>query len=179
MNKLNNWRWHSAVGGLLVIGVILLSGCGGVDEQQQFEQRANRPPEGFTETTEGGKVVNRDPDDWSTAPIYQGVIEFDPAYPNPVDSPGDRVTLLFHVIFEDIQGGLLLRAFDNSSPPRFIPLDEVPDAQQGFWQFDFNPTVLSTTGDLSSIKGLHRLYVFDSQNNLVTYGDLKIDPSTE
>lgn len=156
-----------------------VTGCDTFNEQNEFADAAwEEPPAGITRTDEDGEVLQRDEDDWRTAPLYQGAIDFDPAYPNPT-AGRRRVTLPFLVTdFNSISGSLILRGFDNRG--NFVSLDEVRDAgQTGFHTFSFPASLLSTSGDLSSIEGLHRLFVLDARGELVTYGDLRVDLSAD
>ncbi len=157
-----------------------LAGCDSQEMQQAFEDDANVPPEGITRTDGGGGLVLRDNgepvsedlDDWRTAPLYAGTIRFDPAYPNPTFT--DLITLPFVVQqFDALPGGLAVRGFDNTG--RFVLLDEAFDATQpGSYAFIFSPSLLSGSGDVTSIRGLHRIFVVDTQGTLVTYGDIQI-----
>lgn len=165
-------RW--LLPGVVLLALGLLS-CDTFNEQNQFADRAwEEPPAGFSRTDEDGEVLSTDEDDWRTAPLYRGAIRFDPAYPNPTRGER-RVTVPFATTdFNSISGGLILRAFDNDG--NFVALDEVREAgQTGFHTFSFPATLLSTSGDLTSIQGLHRLFVLDGRGELVTYGDLMIE----
>lgn len=159
----------------------LLVACGGADLQREFEEEAGRPPSGITRTDATGALIRDasgdpvqvDSTDWQAGPLYAGAIRFDPAYPNPVRS--GVVTIPFVVPFSNsLAGGIRLRGFDDVG--RFVLLDEVLDASlTGAWTFVFSPTALSAAGDLSSIRGLHRLFILDSRGRLVSYGDLLIE----
>lgn len=61
---------------LAAFGSILLTACGQDDDQRDFENEAFSLPEGFTETDGSGQIVdeNEDPDDWRTAPFFQGLV---------------------------------------------------------------------------------------------------------
>jgi hypothetical protein len=167
---------------VFLIGFALnLAACDSVEQQRQFDDEANQPANGITRTDAGGRiivdnngdVIEEDMDDWRTAPLHVGNIRFDPAYPNP--SRGDLITLSFSVLhFNAIPGGLTLRGISNTN--RFVLLDEVLDASQpGSYAFVFSPSLLSASGDITSIRGLHRLFVFDTTSELVTYGDVLIN----
>ena len=137
-------------------------------------------PSGITRTDGGGRVVltdngtpvSEDLDDWRVAPLFAGTVRFDPAYPNPTFT--DLVTVPFVVQqFDALPGGLALRGFDNTG--RFVLLDEAFDATQpGAYAFVFSPSLLSASGDVTSIRGLHRVFVVDAQGTLATYGDIQI-----
>ncbi len=159
---------------MIALGIgILLSACDSQNLQETFVQEANQPPSGYTRTDVRGQVLDVDPDDWRTAPVFAGVIRFRPAYPNP--TRGDAVTVPFTVLqFNVFTGGLFLRGYNDAG--RFILLDEEPSATQpGAYAFSFFPNQLSSSGDIASIRGLHRVYVFNARGELVTYGDIMIE----
>jgi len=160
------------LGVIVWLSLAFTSGCDTQDLQEEFIQAASSAPSGFTHTTPEGEVLEEDPDDWRTAPIFVGSIRFRPAYPNPTS--GEPVTLPFSVLqFNAFPGGLVLRGYDNTG--RFVLLDEEPEASQpGSYAFFFTPDRLSASGDLTAAQGLHRLFVFDARGELVTYGDLMV-----
>jgi hypothetical protein len=141
------------------------TGCDTQGEQNDFVDAADQPPNGITRTDAGGQVLSEDQDDWRSAPVYIGKVRLDPAYPNPATTA--FVTLQVNVLeFGGVRGGLFLRA--NNASGRFILLDDLPDASSpGFYSMTFSPAALGRTG-------LHRLFLFDSFNELVSYGDLEV-----
>jgi hypothetical protein len=160
---------------LLLIGAGLTV-CDTFNEQRNFSEEASRPPDGITQTREGGEITDEDPDDWRTSPLYRGVVRVDPAYPNPVTSTHQRVTLPYWITdFNAITGDLTLRAYDDKG--EFVRLAQREITGPGSYQFDFHPSKLSTAGNLSAIEGMHRLFLFDARGELVSYGDLRIDLS--
>lgn len=150
----------------LLVLALIAGACDTQGRQDEFAEGASRPPSGFVRTDADGKILSDDPDDWRTAPLFVGKVRIDPAYPNP--SSGGFVTISFAVLdFNAVRGGLFLRAFDDNR--RFIRLDEAPEATQpGSYVFSFSPALLGRTG-------LHRLYVFDGFNEIVSYGDLSLE----
>ncbi len=176
-----NGRERRLIVSTLMLSIALVqSACDSAALQEEYRLEAEGPPSGITRTDEGGRLVTEngvpvevDSLDWQTAPAFVGRVRFDPAYPNPTS--GELVTVPFVVPFSDaLPGGLLIRGFSNTG--RFVLLDEVVDASRtGAWSFVFSPSLLSASGDISSIRGLHRLFVFDFSGELVSYGDLRID----
>ena len=135
--------------------------------QDSFADEAGRAPQGFTETSVEGEVLVDDADDWRTSPVYRGRITVDPAYPNPVSAHFVTVSLTV-IDFEAIGGGgFSLRAYDADGT-RLIALDQ-PIAVQGpgAYSFTFSPGLLST-------KGLHRVFIFDLNGEIVSYGDVMV-----
>ncbi len=157
---------------LLSLG-LLVGACDSQNLQESFVREASQPPSGYTQTDARGQVLRVDPDDWRTAPVFAGVIRFNPAYPNP--TRGEAVTLPFTVLqFNVFAGGLIVRGYTDTG--RFVLLDEEPEASQpGAYAFVFSPHALSSSGDIATIRGLHRIFVFDARGELVTYGDIMID----
>lgn len=162
----------------IAAAVILLScpalwACDTFNEQQQFSNEASQRPEGITRTSESSEVLEEDADDWRTSPLYRGVVRVEPAYPNPVTASHQRVTLPYWITdFNAISGDLTLRAYNDKD--NFIALDRREITGPGSYQFDFHPSILSSTGNVGSVEGLHRLFLFDERGELVSYGDLRI-----
>ena len=165
----------------LVVAVLGICACDSANLQRDFEAEAGETPHGITRTDSGGRLildadgtpVEVDSTDWQAGPLFIGSVRFDPAYPNPTSR--ELITLPFVVPFSSgLAGGLIVRGFTNTG--RFVLLDEVPEADQtGAWTFIINPSLLSAAGDLGSVRGIHRLFVFDLQGRLATYGDIRIE----
>lgn len=149
----------------LIALAVLLAACDSQRKQDEFAEDASRPPSGYVNTTETGEILMDDPDDWRTAPLFAGKVRIDPARPNPVSA--GNVVIPFSILdFNAIRGGLVLRGFDANG--RLIRLAAEPGATQpGGFAFSFNPSLLGSVG-------LHRLYIFDGADEIVSYGDLLI-----
>ena len=154
------------VAALLILVAIVTSACDSANEQKSFLDDAQATPTGFTSTDANGGVTADDADDWRTAPVYVGRIVVDPAYPNPFSN--GFVTVPFRVLqFDEIAGGLFVRAFDTQG--RLFSLGEVLDTSSpGLYTVTINPAQLSTTG-------LHRLFIQDVFGEIVSYGDLMVN----
>jgi len=152
---------------LVVLTLLVGSGCDTAEEQNDFEGEAFSLPSGFTRTDKNGNILSEDTDDWRTAPVYLTRVLIDPAFPNP-STPGDFVNIPVRVLdFDSVQGGLELVSFDENGIPR--RLDEIRDARDpGAYVFTFNPGLLG-------VQGLIRVYILDTLGNLVSYGDLFIE----
>ncbi len=154
---------------LCVLVALLLPGCDSQrDAQEEFVARAEGAAEGFVRTDAAGAILEDDPDDWRTAPLFAGRISFRPAYPNP--TTGEPVTLSFTTLeFNAVTDRMTLRYRDPADPRRLPLLDEITNASQtGGHDFRFSPTQIG-------VKGLHRLFVFDGFGELVTYGDVMLE----
>ncbi|MDX1741360.1 MAG: hypothetical protein R3178_08715, partial [Rhodothermales bacterium] len=94
----------------LLIPLILLAACDSTDSQDDFVKAAQAPPAGFTTTDASGQVIAEDTDDWRTSPFFVGKVVVNPAYPNP-GGAATTVTVPIRILqFDDLTGGLLLRA---------------------------------------------------------------------
>jgi hypothetical protein len=152
--------------------VILLTGCNQNSDQREFERAAFSMPEGFTETGPSGQVIDRDPDDWRIAPFFQGIIEVDPAYPNPVQS-NEAISIYRIVTGVESVSGFWVLAFYDANNIQFIfddlrrPLptggETVTLQARDIAQFQENP------------QGLYRIIIMDANENVITYGDIKIE----
>ncbi|MBX2821310.1 MAG: hypothetical protein KTR29_16565 [Rhodothermaceae bacterium] len=159
---------------LVLCGLILSgSGCDNQAAQEDFIDEASALPEGITKILDADFVnaddgiCSEDPDDWRVSPVYAGVVFVDrPAFPNPATG-ASQGTIVIRVLQPNrVQGGFILTAFGNGSVP--IELARIPDASlDNFYDIRFSPSLLS-------INGLHRLFLFDSLGELITYGDLEL-----
>ncbi len=146
---------------------LALAGCDTQEAQEEFVDDANQLPAGATvilDDSFGGAICREDADDWRIAPVYNGVVFVDrPPAPNPVSSA--LVTVTLRVLqFDRVRGGLVLRAFGAANT--LLVLDTILDAgAPGEYIFQFSPSLLSENG-------IHRLYIFDSFSEIVSYGDL-------
>ncbi len=151
---------------VLLIPIVLLAGCDSTDSQDDFVKAAQSPPSGYTRTDASGQVVSEDTDDWRTAPFFVGKVVVNPAYPNP-GGAATTVTVPIRILqFDDLSGGLLLRAEVDD---RLRLLDELIDTSSpGAYIMQFSAAQLGRAG-------LHRLYVLDEFGELVSYGDVLIE----
>jgi len=150
--------------------------------QETFIREASQKPAGVTRTDKGGGLlknasgtaIEEDKTDWRTAPFYTGYVRFNPAFPNPISS--GFVTLPVIVTATDqLPNGLTLRGYNDQG--RFTLLDEIAQTGlPGSYTFNFDISLLSASGSVSTIKGLHRLYIFDRlTGEMVSYGDVLVE----
>jgi hypothetical protein len=150
---------------MLLPFLFLALACSTQGAQDRFADEATRTPSEYTKTDAQGRVLSEDPDDWRTAPIYIGVVVVDPAYPNPVEEGFVHVRVTVRE-FNQVRGGLVLRAFDQLG--RMMTLDSIQNARQpGSYLLTFSPALLGR-------RGLHRLFIFDTSGEIVSYGDLMV-----
>lgn len=151
---------------ITVILVGILAACDSTSSQEDFLKDATSPPSGFSQTDETGQVIAEDTDDWRTAPFFVGKVVVDPAFPNPANA-GGTVTIPVRILqFEDLSGRMALRVDVRD---QFILLDELLDTSSpGARIFQFNTAQINEAG-------LHRLFILDDFNEIVSYGDLLIE----
>lgn len=146
--------------------VLFVGACDSQEQQNNFVDDAGATPSGFTRTDAEGSIISDDTDDWRTSPLYLGKVRLDPVYPNP--SSGEFVTVPLSILeFNTLQGGIVLRAYDNSNRLRL--LDEIDNTgSPGAYILRFSPAILGRTG-------LIRLFIFERiGGELISFGDLQV-----
>lgn len=158
---------------ILTIGSFLLfSGCSSTPGQNKFEDEAMSTPENYTRTSNTGEVLNEDPDDWRISPRFSGNIEiFRPAYPNP--SLAQTITIEYSVRSIGAVDGLFVYFRTNNGDFKIIRRFD-GDRPTGLGQIRINPNELSQDFTLYHNNDLYRIFLYDSRENLITYGDIKI-----
>ena len=183
-----NLREPGLAGGKRLLAVAVLvaglmaAGCSRSQDQVAFEREAFRQPSGFTETRADGEIVSRDERDWQIGPMFQGYVEvFTPAFPNP--TRGERVRLELDISGLGVVEGLVAIGFYDmfDARTRRVLNDEYAwnRLDPGLYVIDINPAEFDRTNSYSSARqtnnGLHRLFIYDNRNNLITYGDIKLE----
>jgi len=159
---------------ILVLIFLGALGCSSSDAQREFESQAFREPSGITRTTPQGETLEIDPDDWRISPFFQGLIEVIPPFQNPAQL---GTAINFEVRVTGVQGvsGLDVRvrypngSFSNIYLSNNNPLDP------GLTTFQINPIVLSQDGSDNLARGLHRVFFFDFNGRLISYGDIDVE----
>ena len=155
------------------MGLFALLSCSESEEQREFERQAFQTPANITETDAQGNVSSRDEDDWRIAPMFQALIEVRPPFPNPLPI-SEQITFEISVtgvqsiegirVFELLDNGNLLELFntvDTSSSTTFIV-------------FTLNGQEFQNLGGGNGARGLHRIIIYDFNNNIITYGDILV-----
>lgn len=148
--------------------------CSDNDDQRQFEREAMRAPDGITETDGSGALTgDQDPDDWRIAPFFQGLVEIDPAFPNPVMT-NENVEI--HIEITGIESVMGIEAVWIDEP-YFHILDEVEQAPlpPGLTVLRFPASRMGTTTNPESALGLKRVLIFDRNRNIISYGDIRVE----
>lgn len=159
---------------LLLFTLIVIYGCTQNDAQREFEEQAFTFDDNITQTNGRGEVVdnNEDPDDWRTAPFFSGLVFVDPIFPNPVLT-NDRLTLNILITGNDAVSGLRIYSYPGFSRPRVVYDDVRRPLPPGTISVSLNPLDLTPTPE--SAAGIYRLVVLDANENVITYGDVKIE----
>lgn len=165
---------------LRILTIILLSffvvSCSSNSAQQQFEREANGPAKNYTHTDNQGKIVNnqKDPNDWRIAPMFQGLIQMMyPPYPNPVKT-NQKITFEFTVSGLQAIYGIDIYVRTYNPQPRLIYQESTSPLPPGLTTIKLNPLLLSPTGNPDNAQGLHRIFIYDNNDNLITYGDIMV-----
>lgn len=150
-----------------------LGSCTRNDAQREFEKEAYALPQNFTETTNQGEVLEVDEDDWRTSPLYQGLIEIVPPFPNPTTT---NQSIQFEVEVTGVQSvdGLEVMArFENNSFRSLYQSFET--LQPGLTTFQINPIEFAQFGNVEGARGLNRVYIFSGNQQMISYGDIMVE----
>lgn len=160
-----------ALFGFLVLS-LLFSSCKQDDAQVAFEREALSLPSGFTETDPFGNVLNSDNNDWRISPLYASLIFVEPAFPNPTS--GENVTIELSISGVNNLTGFNVYFLNQNATPTF--LTSISMNPSNFFQVILiNPQEFSPTTLISDTIGLHRVIIYDQRNEIITYGDIKVE----
>ncbi|XWN37799.1 MAG: hypothetical protein ROO71_02500 [Balneola sp.] len=158
----------------LLISVFLFLSCTSNDAQREFEAEAYQNPSGITKTSSQGEVLNVDPDDWRISPFFQGLIEIAPPFQNPAQL---GTAINFEVQVTGVQGvsGLNLRVRYSNGTWNSIYASSNNTLEPGLTTFQIDPIALSQDGSDNLARGLHRVFFFDFNQRLISYGDIEVE----
>lgn len=161
--------------GLVLISSISWSGCSSDDDEQRlFERKAFQEPSGITRTNSSGAIQSEDSEDWRVSPFYAGLVQVDPAYPNPTFAT-DQVNIHVTVNSIDVIRGLLVGVYDPAYGVRVIwSLYENP-LPVGLEVIQLNTMQFGRFNTIESARGLHRVILFDGNENVLSYGDILVE----
>jgi len=159
----------------LALLLVMSVGCSSNDDEQRiFEREAFQEPSGLTRTNASGAIQAEDSDDWRVSPYYAGLVQVDPAFPNPAFA-SDLVNLHVTVNSIDAIRGLLVGVYDPAYGVRVIwSLYENP-LPVGLQVIQLNTLLLGRFNTIESARGLHRVILFDSNENVLSYGDILVE----
>jgi len=155
---------------LFIFASLILSGCGNDDAQIKFENQAYSEPSNFTETTFQGDVVRLDSDDWRISPLYIGLANVQPIFPNPVQYAAN-INLEVELSGAPVSSIIELGYLDASS--EWSPL-QIQDITSDFELVTFIVNTRQFGGTAEQARGIHRLLLFDGNQRMISYGDLLI-----
>ncbi|WP_020401900.1 hypothetical protein [Gracilimonas tropica] len=157
----------------VLLMLLLFGSCTRNDDQREFEQQAYGLPSGFTETTNQGQVVEADPDDWRTSPLFQGLIEIVPVYPNPATT---SQAVQFEVEVTGVQSVTGLEVMTRFPDNTFRSLyQDFGALDPGLTTFQINPLEFAQFGNPEGARGLNRVFVFDARGQMISYGDIMVE----
>lgn len=159
---------------LWVTILAVATSCSSHSAQDSFEAQARKTPSGITRTDAAGRIISTDPDDWRIGPMFDGYVDVSvPAYPNP--SRGERITI--DLIISGLESVNRLQVYTRTPVGTPLFLYEINDTPlpTGLNQIFLDAASFSQTRSYQDAIGLHRVFVYDQNANLITYGDIQID----
>ncbi|WP_069130900.1 hypothetical protein [Rhodohalobacter halophilus] len=157
---------------LTSLPLILLTSCNRANDQRDFEREAFSLPEGITETDGHGEILNSDPDDWRIAPFFQGMVEVDPAYPNPVQSTG-QISIDVIVTGVESVSGLIAYTYYGDNNIRNVYNDQRRPLPPGLTSIPLS--ALDIARFREDPQGTYRIIILDANENIITYGDVRVE----
>jgi hypothetical protein len=155
---------------LFITFSLFLLSCTNDDAQQKFESQAYGEPSNYTETNFQGDVVRADSDDWRIAPLYVGLAEVRPIFPNPVQY-GANINLEVELNGAPVSTVIELGFLNESNA--WFPL-QIQDITSDFELVTFFVNTRQFGSTAEQARGIHRLLLFDGNQRLISYGDLLI-----
>lgn len=152
----------------------MMLSCATSTDQRDFERDALQDPAGITRTNAQGQVESQDDDDWRIAPLFQALIEVRPPFPNPA-TVGDRITFEISVTgVQAIEGIIVFERLNNGNLSELFTTVDTQSSTT-FIVFELDPLLLQNFGNGNGQIGLHRILIYDFNNQLISYGDIEIE----
>lgn len=157
----------------------LLFGCSKSDDQRKFENEARTTPQNYTATNGNGEIINEDPDDWRIAPMYSGLVSIgtpdnQPPYPNPVTF-NQNLTINIYIRSIETLNRIEVYTFELPSQIRG-PISVLQDLSSPTLEtITLSGASISGSSGGSEATGLYRILIYDGQQNLITYGDIRVE----
>lgn len=160
--------------------ILILAACSRNQDQIEFEREAFREPKSFTRTGPDGTIEDEDVGDWQIGPDFKGLVEVQkPPYPNPTQ--GERLIFELYVTGLGIVNGIRTVTYDDfpsERSRRVIYQHHDSRLPFGTLVLDIYPSSFDIQGSYSAARdrngGLHRLFIYDNHDNLITYGDIQL-----
>jgi len=159
---------------LLMLSLGLLISCKQDAGQEEFVRQAFASPSGFTQTKSNGQIISNDPDDWRIGPMFQGLIEVNAV---PYVNPSVGLPFRFELLVTGLEAvsGLQIYSRDSFGRSFVVYNDNRRPLPPGLIDIVLEPSWLTPSRIYSEAIGLNRIFVYDGNGNLITYGDLKVE----
>ncbi|HLR25848.1 MAG TPA: hypothetical protein VK112_08250 [Fodinibius sp.] len=163
----------------LIFIILLGVSCSKSDDQRRFEEEALRPPQHITETNAAGDTTGTvDKDDWRIGPMFRASIslgtlgESQAPFPNPV---GLNTTIHIYLTQPSLDRVTRLEVYQltGATGPHLVQIFEEYEVNSGLNDLRI-PASLIAEGQGSTASDLYRLLIYDGAQNLITYGDIRI-----
>ena len=166
---------------IIFCSILVFLSCSKSDDQRKFENEAFSQPDGYTATQDGINITNSDPDDWRIGPMFRGRINLgsglgspEPPHPNPLGF-NQNLTLNIYINSSDVINRLEVWKFENPSDLTGPFATRIDFSAPGLVTFTLNGQDISGSTGGSQASGLYRLLIYDGNQNLITYGDIRIE----
>lgn len=158
---------------VFLVILLLTASCTRNNAQRDFEQEAYSAPAGYTETTAQAEIISLDEDDWRTSPLFQGLVNIVPAIPNPVTT-NQSVRIDVELTGVNSVNGLevLVRYPDNGLGTLYQNSETL---NPGITPVFINPLELGLDGSPEAARGLKRIFIFDGNSQMISYGDIMVE----
>lgn len=153
---------------------IILISCNQNDEQRKFEEEVFSLPENITETNGNGEIVegHEDPNDWRIAPFFQGVVDVDIPFPNPLLT-NQQLNLYVRPYYIDTINGLRIYVLSENQNLRLLREDPRSPLPPGPVYFSLKALEIAQIP--ANPQGLYRIIIQDGQGAIISYGDVRIE----
>ncbi len=164
---------------LLFIGFSMAT-CSKSNDQREFEREANSQPDKITETDDQGNIISTDSDDWRISPMYRGLVvvgtpDEQPPYPNPLSYNQDLKINLYIRNIETLNQ-IEVFIFENVNERPNGPYSPINDISSPTLEtINLSGQIISGSTGGSQASGLYRILIYDGQQNVITYGDIRIE----
>lgn len=163
---------------VVLLAGFLFVGCSKSDDQRKFENEALTAPQNITETNDQGEIVNEDPDDWRVGPMYRGLINIGSAdseapHPNPLGY-NQNITIWINFNVSDPVDAIEIRKFRLPSDRNYPQLRYLQNDQLVRNNIITIEGQLIAEGSGDSGRGDYRIMIYDGNQNLISYGDVRI-----
>lgn len=155
-----------------LFSALIFTGCNQSSDQREFEREAFSAADNFTETEANGNVVRDDPDDWRISPFFQGLVEVEPVYPNPVQTT-DLLSLDVIITGVESVSGLVVFVYYGNNNINLIYQDFQRPIPPGISSIPLNPLEIAQISE--NPQGLYRIIILDANENVISYGDVQVE----